>query len=30
VAAKIDATKIAESLLLDIETPRGIVTKIEN
>jgi hypothetical protein len=30
VAAKIDATKIAESLLLDIETPRGIVTKIIN
>jgi hypothetical protein len=30
VAAKIDATKIAESLLLDIETPRRIVTKIIN
>jgi hypothetical protein len=30
VAAKIDATKIAESLLLDMDTPRDMVTKIIN
>jgi hypothetical protein len=30
VAAKIDATKIAESLLLDMGTPRGFITKLIN